>query len=88
MNLQGSGHTDGNFEVHTQLQNNSGFDARGSLKPDYAQRLRQVIEGADELGMMVIVDYFYQGTEARIDPACRVAPSRARIDILWMIAMM
>jgi hypothetical protein len=69
VNLQGGGPTDGNFGVHTQFQNNSGFDARGNLKPDYAERLRQVIGQADKLGMVVIVGYFYQGTEARIDPA-------------------
>jgi hypothetical protein len=30
VNLQGGGPTDGNFGVHAQPQNNSGFDPRGS----------------------------------------------------------
>jgi hypothetical protein len=69
VNLQGGGPTDGNFGVHTQPQLNSGFDARGNLKPAYAERLRRVIEEADKLGLVVIVGYFYQGSEARIEAA-------------------
>jgi hypothetical protein len=69
VNLQGGGPTDGNFGVHTQPQNDSGFDPQGHLKPAYAQRLKQVIEAADRLGMVVVVGYFYQGTEARIEAA-------------------
>jgi peptidoglycan hydrolase-like protein with peptidoglycan-binding domain len=69
VNLQGGGPTDGNFGVRTQPQNNNGFDAKGNLKPAYAKRLQKVIEEADKLGMIVIVGYFYQGTEARIDAA-------------------
>ena len=79
VNLQGGGPTDGNFGVHTQLQNDSGFDARGNLKADYAQRLGRVIEEADKLGMVVIVGYFYQGAEARIDPAPQDANIREAI---------
>lgn len=67
VNLQGGGPTDGNFGTHTQPQLNSGFDSKGNLKPAYAERLRRVIQEADKLGMVVIVGYFYQGTEARID---------------------
>ena len=41
VNLQGGGPTDGNFGVLTQPQVNSGFDAKGNLKPAYAQRLKE-----------------------------------------------
>lgn len=79
VNLQGGGPTDGNFGVRTQPQNNSAFDARGNLKSDYADRLRSVIEEADKLGMVVIAGYFYQGAEARIDPAPQDANVREAI---------
>jgi hypothetical protein len=69
VNLQGGGPTDGNFATHTQPQWNSGFDPKGNLKPAYAKRLQRVIEEADKLGMVVIVGYFYQGAEARVDSA-------------------
>jgi hypothetical protein len=65
--LQGGGPTDGNFGVHDQPQWNSGFDSHGNLKPAYAERLRQVIEKADQLGMVVIVGFFYQGSAHSVD---------------------
>lgn len=69
VNLQGGGPTDGNFskQLSMQPQLNSGFDLHGALKPAYADRLRRVIEGADRLGMVVIVGFFYQGSNERID---------------------
>jgi hypothetical protein len=45
-------------EIYAAYDNN-GFTPQGALKPDYAQRLNQVIERADELGMVVIVGLFY-----------------------------
>jgi hypothetical protein len=45
-------------EIYSAYDNN-GFTPQGALKPDYAQRLNQVIERADELGMVVIVGLFY-----------------------------
>ncbi len=38
---------------------NSGFNPDGTLKPAYAERLRRVIMAADELGMVVILGFFY-----------------------------
>jgi hypothetical protein len=38
---------------------NSAFAADGSLKEAYMQRLRRVLQAADEAGMVVIVNYFY-----------------------------
>jgi hypothetical protein len=69
VNLQGGGPSDGNFGTHNQPQLNSGFDPRGNLKPAYAARLRRVIAKADQLGMVVIVGYFYQGSEHWVDAA-------------------
>ncbi|HEV2135299.1 MAG TPA: hypothetical protein VGR47_13775 [Terracidiphilus sp.] len=69
VNLQGGGPVDGNFSTHDQCQPqaNSGFDRRGNLKPAYASRLRRVIAAADRLHMVVIVGFFYFGSECRID---------------------
>jgi hypothetical protein len=69
LNLQGGGPTDGNFGVHDQPHGNSGFDSHGNLKPAYAARLRQVIDRADQLGMIVIVGFFYQGSAHWVDMA-------------------
>lgn len=45
---------------------NSAFEADGSLRPDYLARLRQIIERADELGMVVVLGYFYFGQDERL----------------------
>lgn len=71
VNLQGGGPTDGNFSQKSSMQPqlNSGFDSHGNLKREYADRLRRVIEQADHLGMVVIVGFFYQGSNERIETA-------------------
>lgn len=71
VNLQGGGPVDGNFSTHDECQPqvNSGFDRRGNLKPAYASRLGRVIAAADRLHMVVIVGFFYFGSECRIDAA-------------------
>lgn len=71
VNLQGGGPPDGNYGEKNALQPhlNSGFDEHGNLKPAYASRLKRVIERADDLGMVVIVGFFYQGSNERIDAA-------------------
>jgi hypothetical protein len=68
VNLQGGGPPDGNYgeKVSMQPHWNSGFDPEGHLKPAYAERLRRVITEADRLGMVVIVGFFYQGSNERI----------------------
>lgn len=38
---------------------NSAFEWDGSLKPAYFERLRKILTAADDLGMIVIVNYFY-----------------------------
>jgi hypothetical protein len=37
-----------------------------ALRPEYADRMRRVIESADAYGMAVIVGYFYQGQDERL----------------------
>jgi hypothetical protein len=67
VNLQGGGPTDGNFGKRLQPHLNSGFDPTGNLKPSYAARLKRVIDTADKLGMVVIVGFFYQGSEQYVE---------------------
>ena len=69
VNLQGGGPPDGNYgeKIYLQPHNNSGFDPHGNLKPAYADRLRRVISEADRLGMVVIVGFFYFGSNERIE---------------------
>lgn len=45
---------------------NSAFEADGSLRADYASRVDRVIKCADELGMVVIVGYFYFGQDEKL----------------------
>jgi hypothetical protein len=64
---------------------NSAFDADGGLRPDYAARIGRIIERADELGMVVILGYFYFGQDHRlIDEAAVVAAVANATD--WVVA--
>jgi hypothetical protein len=49
-----------------QPWNNTGFNADGSLNPKYLKRLSQILKKADELGMVVIMGYFYFGQDQRL----------------------
>ncbi|MBC7237531.1 MAG: hypothetical protein H5T69_16940, partial [Chloroflexi bacterium] len=42
-----------------QAYDNNAFTPQGELKADYARRMAQVLDRADELGMVVIVGLFY-----------------------------
>ena len=42
---------------------NSAFDEKGKLKNAYMKRLQQILNKADELGMVVILGYFYFGQD-------------------------
>jgi len=48
---------------HEQPWRNSAFNHDGSLRPDYFTRLQHILDRADELGMVVILGYFYQGQD-------------------------
>ncbi len=41
----------------------SGFDEDGALRPAFAARMKRVLDAADDLGMAVIVGYFYFGQD-------------------------
>jgi hypothetical protein len=63
MNLQG-----GSPQGYSSQQpwHNSAINADGSLRADYLTRLERILDRADELGMVVILGYFYFGQDERI----------------------
>ena len=63
INLQG-----GSPEGYSKSQpwHNSAFEADGGLRADYTGRLAQILDRADELGMVSIVGYFYFGQDERL----------------------
>jgi hypothetical protein len=63
INLQGGMPVSG---ARTQPWNNSAFEADGSLRTDYLARLERIIDRADDLGMIVILGYFYFGQDERL----------------------
>ena len=50
----------------TQPWHNSAIAGDGSLRADYLQRLERILDRADELGMAVILGYFYFGQDERL----------------------
>ena len=69
INLQGGMPVKG---ASSQPWLNSAFEADGALRPDYLARLEQIINRADELGMVVIVGYFYFGQDERLQDEAAV----------------
>jgi hypothetical protein len=65
---------------------NSAFDfATGALKPAYADRMARILDKADELGMVVMVGYFYFGQSPRFkDEQAIIAACDAATD--WLLA--
>lgn len=63
LNLQG-----GSPEGYSKDQpwHNSAFNADGSLRTDYLTRLERILHRADELGMVVMLGYFYFGQDQRL----------------------
>jgi len=57
---------EGTVDYRVQPWHNSAFGPDGSLKPEFMERLTMVIEKADELGMVVIVQLFYFGQDERL----------------------
>ena len=67
-----------------QPWHNSAFDADGGLRPDYMQRMERIIDRADELGMVVILGFFYFGQDERVkDEAAVVAATDNTVD--WLL---
>jgi hypothetical protein len=82
VNLQG-----GSPEGYSKSQPwyNSGINPDGSLQPETLQRMKQVIDKADEIGMVVILGLYYFGQDQRVqDEAAVIAGVDASID--WVIA--
>ena len=52
--------------ANSQPWHNSAFEADGTVRADYLARLESIINRADELGMVVIVGYFYFGQDERL----------------------
>ena len=50
----------------SQPWHNSAFTATGELRLEYMARLEQILNRADELGMVAIVGYFYFGQDQRL----------------------
>jgi hypothetical protein len=50
-----------------QPWHNSAFEADGTLRADYHARTRKILDRADELGMVVILGYFYFGQDERLE---------------------
>ncbi len=50
----------------SQPWHNSAFAPDGSLKPAYMRRVARTIAACDELGMVVILGYFYFGQDERL----------------------
>jgi hypothetical protein len=46
---------------------NSTFDEKGDLGPKYIDRLERILDKADELGMVVILGYFYFGQDQYLE---------------------
>jgi hypothetical protein len=63
LNLQG-----GSPEGYSKSQpwENNAFNSDGTLRADYLARLARILDRADELGMVVIVGYFYFGQDQRL----------------------
>jgi hypothetical protein len=69
LNLQG-----GSPQGYSKAQpwENSAFEKDGRLRADHVDRLRRVLDFADELGMVVIVGYFYFGQDQRLQDEAAV----------------
>ncbi|TDF98674.1 hypothetical protein [Paenibacillus piri] len=58
------------FTVANNTIDNNPFGSEGtSLDPAYASRMDRLIRAADEIGMIVIVSYFYPGQAGRLEGA-------------------
>ena len=81
VNLQG-----GSPQGYSKEQpwHNSAFTASGDLRPEYLSRLQRVLDRADDLGMVVIVGYFYFGQDERLrDESAVIAATDAATN--WLL---
>lgn len=81
LNLQG-----GSPEGYSRQQPwvNSAFDPDGSFRPDYRARAERILDRADELGMAVILGFFYFAQDERLrDEAAVLRAADAATD--WLL---
>ncbi len=64
LNLQGG--SPFGYSASQQTWQNSAFKGDGSLDEKYMQRLERILNRADELGMVVILGYFYFGQDQNL----------------------
>jgi hypothetical protein len=69
INLQGGMPQGG---ARSQPWHNSAFEPDGTLRADYLARLERILDRADELGMVVILSYFYFGQDERLQDEAAV----------------
>jgi hypothetical protein len=69
INLQGGMPMSG---ANSQPWHNSAFEADGALRADYLARLERILNRADDLGMVVILGYFYFGQDERLQDEAAV----------------
>ncbi len=46
---------------------NSAFDEKGNLRPAYFERLDKILKKADDIGMVIILGYFYFGQDQNLE---------------------
>lgn len=46
---------------------NSAFNSSGELKPKYFERLEKILDKADDIGMVIILGYFYFGQDQNLE---------------------
>ncbi len=63
---------------------NSGFEADGSLRPDYLARLKAILDEADRLGMVVILGLFYFGQDQRVSDEAGVVAA-VKNAVHWLL---
>jgi hypothetical protein len=51
----------------TQPWRTSGIRPDGSLRPDYMRRLEKILNRADDLGMVCLLNYFYSGQDEEFE---------------------
>ena len=67
-----------------QTWESGAFTAEGDLRPEFAARMRRVLDAADAQGMVVILGYFYFGQSPRLagdDAAIRATDAATR----WLL---
>ncbi len=63
----------------------SAYEPDGAFRPAYFERLRQVLEAADQCGMVVIVNYFYWKQAARLESSKIIEQVAERVSG-WLLA--